>query len=212
MISAADHAVLDQQLLGLLPLLDSPAQHAVAQAQARNILDAHVGRLLRPDWEQHWRKHEEVSWGWFNCMGEAQALHAAVTEMVRFVLGGGIDYRRASDASSLRKALGDYLDRRGRQVPPPGGAQTGRITFDDLTQTVSIDGAAHHVLDPKAYVVYKAIATCPECITQEQIRGQVRGVDGEKTICKALAKLPAVLKKTYKSGYFGYRVCLPPRP
>jgi hypothetical protein len=80
-----------------------------------------------------------------------------------------------------------------------------RLRFDDLTQTVWLDGAPHAVADPKAYAVYLAIAAdCPQPITKARLQAKVRGCSGEKKIPALLTGLPDALSQTIHVGTNGY--------
>jgi hypothetical protein len=222
MLSAADHAALDQQLLGLLPLLDNQAQHAAAQLQARNILEGVVGAgllpggdpagLLRSDWEQHWRSREEVSWAWFCGMSAARALHAAVTEMVRFVLGGATPHSRQKYAGQLAAALRDYLDGSGHQVQPPRPVGYDRLSFDDATWTVTLDGVPYVVGDHQAYRLFRIIAEHKGAAAKRDIAKMKIGVNGRKTAPDLLKKLPPGLQAAVVPTPRGYCLRLPPLP
>jgi hypothetical protein len=227
-LATADQATLDHQLHDLLRLLDRPAQHAAAHAQARSILDTNVGQglllpngdpagLLRPGWEQYWKTNKQVSWGWFGDIRRdeaAAALHAAVVEMVRFVVGGTSPYLCQKYAGQLAGALRDYLDRRQHQVQPPRPAVAVRLSFDDAAWAVTLDGKRIVVDNPKAYQLYKAIAEATEPLTKPRLRtvlkGKVSGLGGDHTIPRLLKKLPAPLWATLSRTTSGCSARLPP--
>jgi hypothetical protein len=93
-----------------------------------------------------------------------------------------------------------------------GDRRSERLHFDSPTQTITLDGFPHHIDDPKAFAVYKAIAdACPLPITKRKIQGQVPGCRGVKTIPLLLARLPRPLKDTVRSGVNGYWLDLAPK-
>jgi hypothetical protein len=88
-----------------------------------------------------------------------------------------------------------------------------RLTFDDNTLTVTLDGTPHRIKDPKAYAVFKTIcARDTSTITKMQIRVRVKGVAGRKTIPHLIGTLPPTLQQTVKVGTRGYWTELPHQP
>jgi hypothetical protein len=87
-----------------------------------------------------------------------------------------------------------------------------RLKFDPLTLVITLDGKEHPVKEPKAFSIYKALAdVVPEVLTKEDIGGMVKGVSGDKTIPRLIAKLPEALRKTVKPTTAGYSLLLPRR-
>lgn len=86
-------------------------------------------------------------------------------------------------------------------IPPP----PERLTFNLDTHTVTLDGQAYKVPDPKAFLVYKALADArPNPLTKAAIAGKVPGCKGDKTVPSLLKKLPEPLRATVRSGPGGY--------
>jgi hypothetical protein len=80
-------------------------------------------------------------------------------------------------------------------------AKAQRLLFDDVNHTITLDGVSHHVAEPKAYSVYKAIAQRPAnmaYITKKNIRLGIKGVAGQKTIPNLIKTLPHSLRKTVR--------------
>jgi hypothetical protein len=121
----------------------------------------------------------------------------AVDPGVLDLLAGSADYLRAVVAEARQVYEAEPSDR--TPCPAP------RLVFDDTTHTVTLDGEGHHVANPKAYAVYKAIAgRDTTTITKAKIRGKVTGVNEEKTIPNLIKKLPRVLRNTVKVSNNGY--------
>ena len=90
---------------------------------------------------------------------------------------------------------------------PPTGA---RLTFDEQTWTVTLDGVSYHVDDPKAFLVYRAIAEAEQQpVTNATIRSVVRGVAGRKAIRRQLDRLPPALLETISTNTTGHCLVLP---
>jgi hypothetical protein len=102
----------------------------------------------------------------------------------------------------------------GRQGLHTSEEPKQRLVFDDHTHTVTLDGTPHKVDDPKAYAVYKAICRRGDAptITKAQIRVQVKGVGGQKTIPNLIDTLPLALHQTVKRNTNGYWHELPKSP
>jgi hypothetical protein len=97
--------------------------------------------------------------------------------------------------------------------PVVGGTGEGkeRLYFDAQTQTVTLDGTAHKVTDPKAFAVYKLIAeSCPQPITKASLQKRVAGCRGAKKVRQLLNSLPTPLGRTISSGPNGYWLDLNP--
>jgi hypothetical protein len=94
-------------------------------------------------------------------------------------------------------------------VPP---TESDRLTFDDLTKTVTLDGKEFPVMDLKAYEIYKTICRdgSRSPIIKAGIRLKVQGVRGKKTIPALIARLPEKLRKTINTSTRGYGLVLPP--
>jgi hypothetical protein len=91
------------------------------------------------------------------------------------------------------------------------GHHAERLKWDDLTQTVTLDGRDHHIEDPKAYRIYRAIATAEQApITKSDIRQQVKGVQGRKAISTRVQSLPTPLRDTIRVNTTGYWLELSP--
>jgi hypothetical protein len=95
--------------------------------------------------------------------------------------------------------------------PPPGAEPEPRpasapgVACDVDTQTVTLDGAAYKVTDPKAFALYRAIVdNRPQPLTRAQLRQRVRGCGGKKTVRNALDRLPPEVRATVKSGPGGF--------
>jgi hypothetical protein len=85
------------------------------------------------------------------------------------------------------------------------------LIWDDLAQTVSVDGKDYQIDNPKTYHIYRTIATAEHRpITRAMIQQQVAGVRGRKAIPQHIEKLPAQLRKTIESNTTGYWLKLPP--
>jgi hypothetical protein len=96
-------------------------------------------------------------------------------------------------------------------APPP---QLDRLTFDDDTLTVTLDGTRYKVDNPKAYEVYKVIVRRDDNspITKPKIRAKVKQVAGQKTIPNLLDTLPPALRRTVRVDTRGYWRELPEIP
>jgi hypothetical protein len=106
--------------------------------------------------------------------------------------------------------LGAEQNRLEGAAPPPGTRT--RLSFDDSTRTVTLDGKLIEVENPKAYAIYKVIVTRgadKPTITKEGIRRKVPGTDGTKTIPNHIEKLPRTLKNTINTSTQGYSHRLP---
>lgn len=98
----------------------------------------------------------------------------------------------------MRTQLCEWAKRRGDQ----------RLTFDQGTWTITLDASEFNGLKPKAFLVYKAIFENPH-ITRQQLRIDIPGIRGDKTIPKLLATLPNELHQTVGSDNSGYWITLP---
>jgi hypothetical protein len=85
-----------------------------------------------------------------------------------------------------------------------------RLTFDQSTWSITMDGLSFENLKPKAFLIYKAVSENPN-ITRQKLRSTIRGIKGDKTIPNALATLPDDLKQTVESDNSGYWIRLPTR-
>jgi hypothetical protein len=86
-----------------------------------------------------------------------------------------------------------------------------RLSFDPLTRTVTLDGKAEAIQDPKAFTVYQVIADKKgELISGPNIRALVPGTNGHNAIRKLLNSLPRGLRPTVESFQGrGYALRLP---
>jgi hypothetical protein len=94
----------------------------------------------------------------------------------------------------------------------PEQSGSDRLQIDRATQTVTLDGQAHHVEDPKAFLLYVEIAQSKGPLTRANLSMRIRGIRGGKTIPRLLGLLPSPLRKTIQSGTRGYWCCLPSLP
>jgi hypothetical protein len=84
-----------------------------------------------------------------------------------------------------------------------------RLTFQDLTKTISLDGITHKVEDPKAYEVYKEIVKAgTRPITKAAIARIVPGCRGRKKIPSLLRTLPDPVRDTVCTTRNGYHLDL----
>jgi hypothetical protein len=86
-----------------------------------------------------------------------------------------------------------------------------RLRFDRLTLTITLDDNHHALTDPKAFSVFKVIATSNGPITRAAISRVVGGTKGKKTVRRLLDSLPQALLRTIRTGPQGYCVVLPAR-
>jgi hypothetical protein len=90
------------------------------------------------------------------------------------------------------------------------GNAAPRLEFDVYSLVITLDGKDYAVNEPKAFAIYKALADAmPQVRTKRDIAGIVKGVGGDKTIPRLLAKLPDALHKTVKQTTAGYSLRLP---
>jgi hypothetical protein len=121
---------------------------------------------------------------------------------------GTIDRVLPAEPIIVERRAADQGD--DRSPPPNRELPRQRLVFDDMTRTVTLDGRAHEVSDPKVYEVYRVIAgAIPGALSKAQVSTQVKGVHGSKTIPSLLKKLPEPLRKTIETGPHGYSVVLP---
>lgn len=93
------------------------------------------------------------------------------------------------------------------------GPEKGRLHFDPQTQTVTLDGKPHKIEDPKAFSLYREIASsCPNPLTKAILQERVPGCRGDKKIRHLLNSLPEPLCDTVPSGPNGYWLDLNPPP
>lgn len=93
------------------------------------------------------------------------------------------------------------------------GLEQGRLRFDPLTQTVTLDGKPHKIENPKAFSVYQEIAkSCPNPLTKAELQKRVPGCKGDKKIRQLFDSLPEPLCVTVRSGKNGYWLDLNPPP
>jgi hypothetical protein len=112
-------------------------------------------------------------------------------------------------ARRLEKALAIL-----RPKEPKRRSSEQRLTFDDPTQTISLDGRQYPVEDAKAYFIYKMIAEAEPGIRvkNQAIQSRIRGTKGRHVISKSLKLLPPALKKTLLTTTSGKCVRLPCLP
>jgi hypothetical protein len=93
----------------------------------------------------------------------------------------------------------------------PDAPPTGRLQFDAETLTVTLDGTAYRLEDPKVFRVYRAIAEAEQPpITNGQIQNLKLGVQGGKGVSRRLAALPQPLRATVRTKTNGHALVLPP--
>jgi hypothetical protein len=95
---------------------------------------------------------------------------------------------------------------KNRQSELDGNSRSpARVTLDDDSLTVTLDGTPYKVPDPAAYAVYKAILQRDRPrITKAGIRGKVKGVKGQKTIPRLIETLPKALQDTVRWNTHGF--------
>lgn len=111
-----------------------------------------------------------------------------------------------SGVNDCRVEFEAWYEAREKDAPP-----SARLTFDDATLTVTLDGTSYPLGDPKAFLLYKAIATAEHPpLTNRQIRGRVRGLNATKAVPKRLKTLPEALQETISTNKSGHWLQLPP--
>lgn len=135
MLQEQDAAHLDASLLKLMCLIDAQANTAAITGLARRIVedladdgkpDAIRRKVVRAGWERTWKDIGAVTSGWFwdptlpGVLDErsADALHDAVTAMVRLVLDGTTAYLQRRYAAQVRDVCAVYLSLRGVERVP----------------------------------------------------------------------------------------------
>jgi hypothetical protein len=78
----------------------------------------------------------------------------------------------------------DKIDMRHDGGPRVGGE---RLTFDDETHTVILDGVEHYGIDPTAFHCFKVIADAKgHPIKREEIAKKVKGINGRSSLSRLL--------------------------
>lgn len=116
----------------------------------------------------------------------------------------------ADQAETIR--LDELLQqlRRGQRGDAPEPPK--RLTLDDATQTVTLDGEQYLIENPKTYGIFKAIYekySPGNPVTNETIQRLVHGVRGKNAISNHLKKLPSALFKIIMTTTNGKSLCLP---
>lgn len=142
-----EHARVDEKLLTLLQMLHGSQPYETCAGKARKIIESVTwnqggkdyqdgkGYLIRPTWEtDRFKGNRCVMTAWFDgreCGNEiADALHAAITEMVRFILDAKTPYAQQECRNQLIKTLSLYLEMRGKDVTKhPDGPEGGRMLW-----------------------------------------------------------------------------------
>src|SRR5262249_39686985 len=91
-----------------------------------------------------------------------------------------------------------------------GGDPPPRLSFDQETYTITLDGTPHRGIDPTAFCLVKAISDGgPAHVSSSKLR-QLPGMKG-KNISRELNKLPEGLRSVVKGqDGAGHRIELPP--
>ncbi len=89
-------------------------------------------------------------------------------------------------------------------------ADGARLHFDQDTHTVTLDGEAFKIDNPRAFLVYRAVWEAHEPITRDELRGKVKGISNPKAVNSLRQQLPHLLAKTLRSGPEGFWIDLPP--
>ncbi len=103
----------------------------------------------------------------------------------------------------LARSAQDRLDALSATSPP------SRLRFDQDTYAVTLDGHEFQGIDPKAFLVYRAIAKAGGPITRQQLRTKVMGINNPKAVRGLVKTLPKALQNTVKSGPVGFWLVLP---
>lgn len=134
----------------------SPVQHAALRTEVLRVIASVEGKLIRPQWQDHWRSCGAVMTSGFDDDGhdagakalheaEADALHNVFTELVRYVLDATTPHRKEKYVAQLAEALRDYFSLKGYGLPPPSKT----MGLEEASSTVQADsprdqtGAGH---------------------------------------------------------------------
>jgi hypothetical protein len=148
-------------------------------------------------------------------LGEADEVRASVRRLLTWgatVSPGAAPVPTREGLEATIRYAREAVERLTSVWPAETAASTPerRLTFDDDTLTVVLDGKRHKIDDSQAYAVYKSIAQRDTpTITKRGIRSRVRGVRGQKTIPRLLGALPRVLHQTVQVSTKGYWLVLP---
>ncbi len=118
------HRALDESLRVLLSALrqSPPEPYRTTANRGRPVIRCAQGKLIRPGWRNTWLSGQGVAWAWFGDINHDEVvatLHAAFTELVRYVESAKSEYRQKEYAGQLTRALKDYLSLRGHPVDEP---------------------------------------------------------------------------------------------
>jgi hypothetical protein len=122
-------------------------------------------------------------------------------------------HRLKAPAAEVRGLYNSLLPLESAEARRPGGKMppdAPRLRIDLQTLSVVLDGTRIRVTNPKALSLYKALAdSLGQPLIRAELRVNVKGVRGDKTIRNLLNALPPRLRKTVKSGPEGYWIMLP---
>jgi hypothetical protein len=202
--------------------VDSPKAYALQFVMKAFGNEANAAKLLLDSWQASKDCHGEVlSWLTWGLEAEIMGRNTEAKSSEPSLEQGpsGVDLKQLPPAITVKAVSQRSGD---DQVAPPGtgkgdtdGAAPGkeRLHFDPQTQTITLDGTPHKIMDPKAFAVYKAIASsCPEPVTKATLQDRVAGCRGDKKIRQLLNGLPKQLLDTVPSGPNGYWLHLNPLP
>jgi hypothetical protein len=88
-------------------------------------------------------------------------------------------------------------------------APLGRLRFDQDTYTITLDGRDFTDINPKAFLLYRAIWQAGGPTTRQQLRLKVQGINNPKAVRGLVDTLPTALRKTVNSGPPGFWLVLP---
>jgi hypothetical protein len=110
------------------------------------------------------------------------------------------------------RELAEKVDEELHGIKPE---EPDRLTFDNDTRTVTLDGARILVEDPKAYGTYKCIveicrASPGNGVKNPEIQSHVAGLRGHNSVSRCLQTLPPQLRNTIETTTSGHTFRLPP--
>ncbi|HEY7428848.1 MAG TPA: hypothetical protein VH682_31750 [Gemmataceae bacterium] len=155
------------------------------------------------------RRHDEIT----------AKLAPAVRTLCRFAHRSGIDadpLHRLFDLGELEfreEVLIVLLRIDDALTGDADGQNDERVTFDDGTQTITLDGNPVPVEDQKAYAVYKALYTDyrpGKPVKNATIQRQVKGLNGHNAVSDCIKNLPEALRNTIVSNTNGKSLRFPP--
>jgi hypothetical protein len=102
----------------------------------------------------------------------------------------------------------------GEWFGPPEATQPdtfdSRLSFDETTHTIHLDGKSYSIAEPKAFALYMRLAAQKGApITRQQLRSSDLRFRGDKTVPRLRDKLPRPLRNTVRSNNSGYWLQLP---